>query len=161
MLDWAAIRDRPFEYYAALRDMPARDVSGPVILTRHREVAEALRNPRLSHWSEGGDTRFQAVMGSWVALMDPRRGAALRTHVMAEMRPERLAALAPGLAALARGLLSDRKPSDPLDVVGCLATPFAREVVACLFGVPEAGKPAFNQLLNDVTGLAVRVADAQ
>ena len=150
MLDWAEIRERPFSYYAGLRALPVGEASGPVVLTRHRDVAGALRDPRLSHWSEGGDTRFKAVMGRWVALMDPRRGAALRTHVIAEMGPERLAALMPGLAAFARGLLDARKPSDPLDAVGCLATPFAREVAACLFGVPDAGKPAFYRLLDDV-----------
>jgi cytochrome P450 len=150
MLDWAAVRDHPFAYYAQLRAVPAGEASSPVVLARYRDVAGALRDPRLAHWSEGGDTRFQAVMGRWVALMDPRRGAALRTHVIAEIGPARLAALAPELAALARALLCDRNPSDPLDVVGALAVPFAREVVARLFGIGDSGKSDFYRLLDEV-----------
>jgi len=150
-MDWAALRSRPYEMYARMQQAPPASIGpGMHVLTRYEDVAAALRDARLSHWSDGAGGAFQSVIQRWVALMDPRGAPALRRRVVEALTPSALSSKEDALDAFAEQAIESRSRPESLDVVGELARPFAQRVVAELFGVPEPVRARFFALLEQV-----------
>ena len=150
-MDWATLRSRPYEMYARMQQAPPASIGpGMHVVTRYDDVAAALRDERLSHWSDGAGGAFQSVIQRWVALMDPRRAPALRRRVIEALTPKALRSKENALDAFAEQAISRRARPESLDVVGELARPFAQRVVAELFGVPEPARARFFALLEEV-----------
>lgn len=151
MIDWSALRARPYEIYARMQQEPPASLApGMHVLTRYDDVIAALRNARLSHWSDGAGGSFDTVIQRWVALMDPRRAPALRRRVVQALTPKALESKEQALEVFAENAIEQRARPESLDVVAELARPFAQRVVAELFGVPERARPRFFELLETV-----------
>ena len=151
MIDWSALRARPYEIYAHMQQAPPASLApGMHVLTRYEDVIAALRDARLSHWSDGAGGSFDTVIQRWVALMDPRRAPALRRRVVEALTPKALESKEQALEVFAENAIERRARPESLDVVAELARPLAQRVVAELFGVPERAWPRFFELLETV-----------
>lgn len=151
MIDWSALRAQPYELYARMQQAPPASLSPDMhVLTRYDDVIAALRDARLSHWSDGAGGAFDSVIQRWVALMDPRRAPALRRRVVEALTPKALESKEQALEAFAESVIEQRARRESLDVVAELARPFAQRVVAELFGVPQSAQPQFFNLLETV-----------
>jgi cytochrome P450 len=83
---------------------------------------------------------------------EPPRHTRLRAQVLRAFTSRSIAALVPGIEALA-GDLATALPSGPFDLLDAFARPFPVRVIARLLGVPEADAPALLRWSNAMVGM--------
>jgi hypothetical protein len=83
----AQARGDPYPYYRQLRERAPvcwSPASRSWIVTRHDDAVRLLADPRVCHWAVADEPRegagdFPRTLARWLASMDPRFGARLRT----------------------------------------------------------------------------------
>ncbi|MEW2175049.1 cytochrome P450 [Streptomyces sp. NPDC005406] len=149
----------PYPAYAALRAMgPVHRVlvpgSGECWLVVTRDTARAaLTDPRLrndirhsSSWrTDGGH-----ALGRNMLQSDPPLHTRLRGLVAEHFTPGRIAALRPGIEAVAAELLAALPRQGTADLVSEYALPLPITVICDLLGVPATDRPAFHAWSNEL-----------
>ena len=157
----------PYPFYAALRRRDgATAVGGGLhLVSRHGDVAAALRDPALERspppgqgrdgsptgerWLESLRERVSdpAARGSviglsrlWMINLAESESQPLRAAVGRELSPRRFEELRPKFEALADRLL-DAAGESAFDLVAALAEPYPAEWIAELLGVPDDERP--------------------
>jgi cytochrome P450 len=149
-------RADPYPLYARLRR--TRPVWRPaerlVVLSRHRDCAAVLRDPRFGHPDDGElpRRRFRSIAGgsapstglrpqddrspvrSFLALNPPHH-TRLRRLVARSFTPRRVDALEPLIEEVATNLVHATRERERVDVVESLAGPLPVRVICDLFGV--------------------------
>lgn len=120
--------------------MPAafsRDVVTTLLRDRRfgREIPAELARPVPDHLRP-----FYAVDDHSMLELEPPRHTRLRGLVLRAFTSRRIAALEPGITALAHGLI-DAFPEGPFDLLPAFAAPLPVIVIARLLGVPEERAP--------------------
>lgn len=140
----AFIRE-PWGHYAAMRAL------GPLVwlpqqgnyaLTRHREVAAALRDPETFYSGKGvaGDkTACDLMQGNSIAS-DGERHNAIRVAMAGPLLPGALEEVRPLIEALAEDLIERLIARDGFDAMEDLAAHLPLTVVRDLVGLPDFGK---------------------
>ncbi|MCY0950632.1 cytochrome P450 family protein [Streptomyces sp. H27-S2] len=149
----------PYPVYAALRAKgPVHRVlvpgSGECWLVVTRDAARAaLTDPRLrndirhsSSWrTDGGH-----ALGRNMLQSDPPLHTRLRGLVAKHFTPGRIAALRPGIEAVAAELLAALPRQGTADLVGGYALPLPITVICDLLGVPVTDRSAFHDWSNEL-----------
>jgi len=145
------IRD-PFPLLARLRETDPVHWSEPLgawILTRHAEVREAARDPRLSSermrpffeaQPEGLRRRLAALeanVSRWAVFVDPPQHTRLRALMSAAFTSRAVERLRASVAARIDELLEPLARRDEFDLVGEFAWLLPAGVIADLLGVPR------------------------
>jgi cytochrome P450 len=125
-------------------------------LTRHRDVAAALRDP----------AGFSSVNGPFLdaglwgpnahrfisfAAMDPPRHGAMRALVSSAFTPAMVAALQPAIRRIARAHVEPALASGSFDFIADLAAKVPMDVISELVGVPEDERDRVRHLGNRAT----------
>jgi len=100
-----------------------------------REIPAELARPVPDHLRP-----FYAVDDHSMLELEPPRHTRLRGLVLRAFTSRRIAALEPGITALAHGLI-DAFPEGPFDLLPAFAAPLPVIVIARLLGVPEERAP--------------------
>jgi cytochrome P450 len=147
----AFIRD-PFPALARLREEDPVHWSGPLgawIVTRHADVREAARDPRLSSdrmrpffeaQPEGARRRLSALennVSHWAVFIDPPRHTRLRALMSNAFTSRAVERLRASVAARVEELLAPLSGRDEFDLVGEFAWLLPAGVIADLLGVPR------------------------
>jgi cytochrome P450 len=115
------------------------------IVTRYRDVASALHDPRLSadrvtYIREGvgrEDLRpFFDFLGDRMVFCDPPKHTRLRGLLDKAFTPHAVEALRPRVQALVDGFIDRALPQGCMDVIADLAFPLPATVISLLLGVP-------------------------
>src|SRR5690606_10107146 len=126
--------------------------SGDAWLVVTREAARAaLTDPRLRNdirHSATWETDGGHAVGRNMLQSDPPHHTRLRRLVAGRFTPGRIAALRPGIEAVARGLLDRLPETGGTDLVSGYALPLPVTVICDLLGVPEADRAAFHTWSN-------------
>jgi cytochrome P450 len=144
-----AFVQEPYAFYDRLRaagPLSYWEEYGMPCAASHDVVSALLRDrrfgredpdppPRPPHQAE-----FWAVEDHSMLEAEPPRHTRLRSQVLRAFTSARVAALAPGVEALAHRLVDDF-PSGPFDLVEALCAPLPVRVIARLLGVPEDDAP--------------------
>ena len=155
----------PFPLYAELLDGPrvVRSSAGPV-LARHDDVAAALRNPGLGHDETPlprTATRQQRQQRAMFIQRNPPDHTRLRRSVARAFTARRVEALRPRIATITDQLLAEMAASSSVDLIETFAAPLPVTVIAELFGVPPADRPAFRRWSEDTAAVDPRDPGAQ
>jgi cytochrome P450 len=146
VLDPAA-RPDPYPLYAQLRERPVwQEPDGSFVVTRYRDVAALLHDPRLSSEPPGGpdvpdDERSFLFLDP--PAHDRLRGQAMR-HFGPPHTPRRVHDMTPLLHRHVDDLLDGLAGRDRLDVVDDVAYPFPVTVICDVLGVPREDEPLFH-----------------
>jgi cytochrome P450 len=163
-------RPDPYPLYEALR------AEGPVhfserldawVLTRHADIAAALRDPRLS--SKRGVSAFSSVppalqtemapfKGSlklWTLFRDPPDHTRVRALVSKAFAPRLVDAMRPKIEGIVEELLAAPLARGDLEVVSELARPLPAIVIAEMVGVPREARDQFTGWSDDLATLLV------
>jgi pimeloyl-[acyl-carrier protein] synthase len=167
--------ENPYPVYALLRtvrpvlEVPVPDFEGPGawLLTRHRDVHLALRDPRFSanrlrapliHQNLDRLPPFirQSAEGQRTMLvMDPPDHTRIRKLVNKAFTPKRIGALRGRIEELVDLQLDELANGDPADLIHDLAEPLPAIVIAELLGVPAEDHRQFRQWSTKlIAGLA-------
>ncbi|MBT3164627.1 cytochrome P450 [Streptomyces sp. Vc74B-19] len=156
--EWAPI-PFPFARLAALRaDGPVHRVHVPgsgdawLVVTRDA-VRTALTDPRLRNdlrHSGGWESDGGHAVGRSMLQSDPPHHTRLRGLVAGRFTPGRIAALRPGVEAVARDLLDRLPRTGTADLVRAYALPLPVTVICDLLGVPVADHEAFHTWSNEL-----------
>lgn len=140
------VLDDPYPVYARLRAAAAACRGGPAtwVVTRHRDVADLLRDRRLGHtFPDGFRTPFTVAGGSAdrllrhiVSSLDPPDHTRVRRAVGRALNPTVVRDLRPRLTALVGGLLDGAAARGGFDAVADLALPMQITAGCDLLGVP-------------------------
>jgi cytochrome P450 len=133
-----ALHDDPYAWYARAREAAplCRGPHGLAVVTRHRDVSAALRDPRLGHGTTAGPDRIFSFLG-----LDPPGHGPLRAVAARFFAPRAIAALGPAIAGLADELLDAALDKGEVDLLSDLAYPLSLRVIGRLFALPEADQP--------------------
>ena len=156
------MRTRPHRFYGVLRSLDPVHESpfGVWVLSRHEDVATALRHPllgsdeanadpdgeRLSAWMSkllGGrqgarsDGPLREMLERLMLFRDPPDHSRLRGLVSRAFTPRRVEALAPRVADLLDELLEGPATRGHIELMGELAYPLPARVICQLLGVPK------------------------
>jgi len=145
-LDPSFVND-PYPVYAALRehDPVHRSHLGCWVLTRYKDVVDALRDPRLSNEPSPyavihrrNRERYTAadVANNILPFMDPPAHTIARGLVNRSFRAH-LKGTPPDIQGIADRLLDPLMAKGELDVVNDFGTPLSLAVIAQLLGMPE------------------------
>lgn len=118
---------------------------GAWVLTRHADVAAALRDARL-------------VAGGGQGTSDAH--AAVRRAAARALSAERLTALRVAMDASARALLAELPAGEPVELVGAFVAPWSLEVAAAAVGVSVDDARPLAALARDVFLAAAHATDA-
>ena len=156
----------PYPTYALLRAEPgivahaelgwlvARHADVNVVLHDHRMVSGPL-NAALYAGLPAEAARaikpFQTSMSHNMLFQDDPDHTRLRRLVSQAFTPRRVQQLRDTIAEITRGLLADRGPGDPLDVVSELAFPLPARVIASMLGIPWEDLPRLKAWTDDGT----------
>jgi cytochrome P450 len=165
-----AFQANPYPTYAALRrEGPVRSVAVSPdtvlwLVTRYRDVRQALDDPRLSKSAMMPESTYgglipQEVVAATVQHMlaaDPPRHTRLRRLASAAFTASRVAALRPRVTAIADELIDAMSARGQVDLVGDFAYPLPMRVICELLGVPPADRDSFRAWSNVIiSGVAV------
>ena len=154
--------DPAHDPYSALADLrrkgPVHRVhvpgSGDAWLVVTREgVRSALTDPRLRNdirHSATWETDGGHAVGRNMLQSDPPHHTRLRNLVAGRFTPGRIAALRPGIEAVARGLLARPPLPDTADLVSAYALPLPVTVICDLLGVPVTDRADFHTWSNEL-----------
>ncbi len=167
--------ENPYPVYSLLRtvrpvlEVPVPDFEGPGawLLTRHRDVHLALRDPRFSadrlrapliHQNLDRLPPFirQTAQGLRTMLvMDPPDHTRVRKLVNKAFTPKRIGALRGRIEEIVDRQLDDLSKNEPADLIHDLAEPLPAIVIAELLGVPAEDHRQFRQWSTKlIAGLA-------
>ncbi len=144
----------PYGAFAKLREAgPAHRIDTPDggsawLVTRRRDVAVALTDPRLSldrSYSDGrwSGFRLPAALDANLLNMDPPDHTRIRRLAAPAFSRARITVLAPRLQEQVDRLVRDQPRGEPVDLVGAVAAPFALWTICELLGVPADGRGDF------------------
>src|SRR4051812_44252030 len=132
------------------------------VLTRHADVTAAFRDARLSadrvkvlvHMAlQGGDPapvrEYLRITGDEMLMKDGADHHRLRVLGNRGFTPSALAAWAPRVKRVIDRLLDGVRP-DGFDLMADLAEPMPAQVIADMFGLPEADAGRFRQWADDL-----------
>lgn len=153
-----ARRADPYPGYARLRESaPVWEAApGFLVLSRHRDCARVLRDPRFGHLEgEAATSRGRARRSGFLSdasenereptrsflVLNPPDHTRLRRLVSRSFTPRRVEELSPRIQALTDELLGAAAADKAFDVVAALASPLPVAVISELFGVPDADRP--------------------
>jgi cytochrome P450 len=173
-----ALLENPYPLYALLRGsnpvfqvpVPVDVGAGVFLLTRHKDVQPALRDPRFSADRRKSDAirlnldRLPAQLASdgnlvrSMLMMDAPDHTRVRGLVNKAFTPRRVAELRPRIEAIADQLLAEPTRSQKLELIGEFAAPLPAIVIAELLGVPASDHPRFRVWAADIVGAATAVA---
>jgi cytochrome P450 len=152
----AEFHDDPYPWYHRLRSSdPVHETPfGVWLLTRHADVAAAVRDPRLSHdprnaaahrAHDRGPTGRDAIDEGVMLFVDPPDHTRLRGLVSRAFTPRRTEQLRSRVAELVDDLLdaAATRGDGRIDVVDDLAYPLPLVVICELLGVPAADHAVF------------------
>ena len=151
-------RRNPFPLYARLRAAaPAlRDPrTGAWLLLDYESVKRALTDH--ATFSSDVSAAGRGNLG-WLIFADPPRHTKLRALVMRAFTPRAVAALAPRIRELARGLLDRTAGRGEMDLVADFSVPLPLMVIAELLGAPIDDWPRLRGWSDAVMGLAHTVS---
>lgn len=151
-------REDPYSGYAALRESQPvwRPTDRLFVLSRHRDCAAVLRDPRFGHAEGDGLPARRArggVLGGQVPDdgppvrsflgLDPPDHTRLRRLVSRSFTPRRVEELVPQVRRIVRELLDGIRASagGTVDLVGAFARPLPVRVISELLGVPPDDRP--------------------
>lgn len=158
--DPAFVQD-PYPFYDHLRPL------GPLafwaeyampVASSHAVVGALLRDRRFGREDPAPPPRsahqaaFWAVEDHSMLELEPPRHTRLRGQVLRAFTSRRIAALEPGIEALAHELI-DAFPPGPLDLLDAFARPLPVRVIARLLGVPETDAPDLLRWSNAMVGM--------
>ena len=152
-------RADPYPAYRRLRRLDPVHLSplGVLVVSEHRHVTAALRNPALSvdvtridasalhlgplrHLLGRADATEQGpffdLLPELMLFRDPPDHTRLRALVNRAFTPRRVQELEPRIRALADELLDDLAPGGSAELMGSFAYPFPARVICELLGVP-------------------------
>lgn len=153
-----AQRTDPYPGYARLRDEAPIwcPVPGLSVLSRHRDGAAVLRDPRFGHVEvddegpvparsrrmrreRGGGDGGRAVPSFLV--LNPPDHTRLRRLVARSFTPRRVDDLLPRIEAITAELVSAIAPGEDVDLVAAFAQPLPVRVISELLSIPAADRP--------------------
>jgi cytochrome P450 len=151
----------PYPFYDRLRaagplaywvdyDMPmaaSHAVVGTLLRDRRFGREDPAPPPRPAH-----QTAFWAVEDHSMLEAEPPRHTRLRAQVLRAFTSRSVAALVPGIEALARDLAS-ALPTGPSDLLDAFARPLPVRVIARLLGVSETDAPDLLRWSNAMVGM--------
>lgn len=148
--------DRLGEEYDRLRKLGGvhrtvlPDGSYAWLVTRHRDVTNALADPRLSldrRHARGGWSGFALppALDANLLNMDPPDHTRIRRLVTSTFTAQRVRALRPEIRQVADELLDALPDSGTTDLVAAYCAPLSVRVIADLLGVPTAARHDFRQ----------------
>jgi cytochrome P450 len=140
-----ASRPNPYPLYEILRERPVwRNAGGAYVIGRYRDVANLIRDPRLS-----SDAANFAQGGAALSFLntDPPEHDRLRRMTMRYFGPPgnalRVQRMTPVLKAILRSLVDKLADRSEVDVVTEISYAFPGRVIADLLGVPREDEPKF------------------
>lgn len=159
--------DDPYPAYAALRDAGPLHHSkaffgGAWLLTRYDDVAQALKDPRLSaqrtggwinHAGEEARTRlapFQRLFARAMLFVDAPDHTRLRQVLTPGLRPSAWQQLAHDIAQDVDNALDALPPGQPFDFMQTFARPIPAKVVARLMGLADIRNDDFITWSDDI-----------
>jgi cytochrome P450 len=150
---WAAVKDNPYPYYAALRETAAvcsfPALGGALAVSRYDDVLFVLKNPALFSSAKKKELMAQMSLSSggelarmrsaqMLTASDPPAHTRLRSLVSRAFTPHRIAAMEPRIRAITRELLDAVLPKGEMELIEDLAAPLPIRVIAEMLGVePE------------------------
>ena len=157
--------ENPYPLYASLRasspvfqvPIPADVGAGVFVLTRHADVHQALRDPRLSADRRRSDaiSRNQKLIPRQVLgdeglfrsmlMMDAPDHTRVRGLVNKAFTPRRVAELRPHVETIAKSLLAEPAAAREMDLIAQFSAPLPAIVIAELFGIPPDDRVNFNR----------------
>ncbi len=144
------VREDPYPLYRALRerDPVHRSPDLPMwVLTRHRDVAAVLRDPRVSVDERRIDGYQPPPEAEGVArsmlFTDPPDHTRLRALVNTVFTPRRVQALRPRIEAIVETALARAAERGEMELIDELAYPLPVNVIATMLGVPTEDWPRF------------------
>jgi cytochrome P450 len=143
------VRRDPYPTYRALRESDPVHRSpflGAWVLTRYRDVAQALRDDRMSvdGTRAAGHEELQGTSGPRSMLvLDPPDHTRLRALVSKAFTPRAVERVRPRIEALVTGVLDRAALHGGLELVDDLAYPLPVTVIAEMLGVPPEDWPRF------------------
>ena len=159
--------DNPYATYARWRDegrllWSNAFFGGAWLLTRHADVENSLRDPRLSAQRTGGWvmdvaegdraglTPFQRLFTRALLFLDAPEHTRLRQVLMPAFRPQRLQALQPEIEQFAAELVAGITPGQDFDFMERIARPLPVRVIARLMGVDLSLEQDFMRWADDI-----------
>ncbi|MEP7126140.1 MAG: cytochrome P450 [Byssovorax sp.] len=139
---YRALRDRSPVRYLRIPASPVTGMSQPLYgfaLLRHADVLTALRDP--ATFSSASYTMFKGIPQMALLHDDPPHHTQLRRLASKAFTASRVAALAPWITAIARGLL-DSAGAGEVDFMARFAVPLPVQVIGSMLGVPAADQAA-------------------
>ena len=140
-----ANRADPYPLYERLRERSVwRDAGGAYVITRYKDVADLIRDPRLS-----SDPANSAQGGAALSFlnMDPPEHDRVRRMTMCHFGPpnyaNRVERMTPALNQMIADLIDGLRDRSEADVVAEISYPFPGRVIADLLGVPHEDEPKF------------------
>jgi cytochrome P450 len=139
----------PYPRYAELRAAGRLVRAGPVAwaVTRYRDVAGLLTDPRLSHEfpdpvyrAAGEPDQLADFFRAAVLNRDPPSHTVLRRAMARSVSPRTVAALRPRIGRLVTDLLAGLAGQESTDLIAELAYPLPVTVAAELLGIPAADR---------------------
>lgn len=162
--EWAALRARcPVARVA----MPSGDEAA--LLTRYADVRQVLSDPRFGRRLDAPDaaritdTESGGVFSSEMAAVLPQSGDGhqrWRRMITKWFTAKRMAALRPGIEAMANRLVDDLiKAGQPADLRASLAFPLPVWVICDLLGVPDSDRDRFAHWSDSMLNLTRFTSD--
>ena len=122
----------PYPHYRRLRDEDPvhRSPLGFWVVSRYRDVAALLRDPRLGHELDGTND------GDSMLFRDPPAHTRLRSLVSKAFTPRRLERLRPRIHQIVDDRLAKARETGEVDVIADLAFPLPATVISEMLGLP-------------------------
>ena len=170
--------ENPYPLYASLRasspvfqvPIPADVGAGVFVLTRHADVHQALRDPRLSADRRRSDaiSRNQKLIPRQVLgdeglfrsmlMRDAPDHTRVRGLVNKAFTPRRVAELRPHVETIAKSLLAEPAAAREMDLIAQFSAPLPAIVIAELLGVPAEDHPQFRRWASAIVAAPTAIA---
>jgi cytochrome P450 len=169
-------RDPYPRYRRLLAEAPVlRTGLGPLVVSRYEDVQQALRDPKMGRAEGGAGFGFggeEEVSGvrqrmaedqtKTMLMANPPQHTRLRRLVSREFTPHRVEALKPAILRMVDAICDRMADEGRVDVMDVLAFPLPVTVIGELLGVPEADRPGFQPLVQDlIVTLELNATDEQ
>jgi cytochrome P450 len=151
-----AVIDDPYPSYAALRaEDPVHwsESAQSWVLTRHADVAAALRDPATFSSAKGVSFNDFGGVGTLIG-MDAPDHTRLRRILSARFTPRAIAELEPTVVKVTTELLDAMQRRDRVDAVAEFAAPLPTLVIADMLGIDPARWPDYKRWAEELNGLS-------
>jgi cytochrome P450 len=166
----------PYPVYRAMREhdpVHQEPDTGAWLLTRHDDVAQLLRHPRVSadrtaplypadtHWIAEEAAALRRFMAPWLIFLDGAEHSRVRSVLNRSFTPRSIAALRPVVQRMVDEAISGLRAADQPDLMRDLCLPVPARVVGHLLGLPPEDLPGFQQSVNAVFQFAGQQGDVK